>query len=117
MKDQKMRDKQLIEKTIEHLKRIVEVRKTISSSEQLKEDKTVQESLLFNFLQVGENFSHLSNKIIAQNNDIPFCSVIGFRNIIAHGYGTLKLNEVYEYLTKDIDPLINQLIGLLEQAS
>lgn len=100
---------------IEHCVRIEETIPRVSSIEEFSTNKDVQDILCFNILQIGELANHLSPEFIAQYKAIPWRKTIDMRNIIVHGYGTIKMDRVWKTAIQDIKPLhqyCEQLIKL-----
>ena len=62
----------------------------------------------FYILQIGELSSGLSEDFKNNHNEIPWRSIKGMRNIVAHKYGTIDLETVWEVLTEDIPRLDKQ---------
>ena len=51
----------------------------------------------------------MSDDFVTRNNDIEIRSIVDFRNIIAHGYGTINIQQIYTFLYEDLDELQSQL--------
>jgi len=45
--------------------------------------------------------------------DVPWASMIGTRNVIVHGYDQVKLQIVWDIVTKELPSLKEKLISLL----
>ena len=90
---------------IEHCVRIEETLQKVSSLEEFSTNRDVQDILCFNILQIGELANHLSSKFMTDYKTIPWRKTIAMRNIIVHGYGTIKMKRVWETATQDIEPL------------
>ena len=56
-------------------------------------------------LQIGELVGALSDEFKAANNFMPWKSIKGMRNIIAHRYGSISSEMVWETVTEDIPSL------------
>jgi uncharacterized protein with HEPN domain len=69
-------------------------------------DLDYRNSIFMALLQIGENAKTLSNetKKIA-DNVIPWQLINGLRNRIAHGYGDLKFDIVWDTIHNDIPAL------------
>lgn len=75
--------------------------------EALNADLTYQESVLFNLIQIGENVNRLSDEFKEQNNDIPWHQIVGMRNVITHGYGTIEIESIAETIQQDVPALLD----------
>jgi len=68
-----------------------------------------QDAVLRRFEIIGEAASRLSPETHALFPNLPFRSMRGMRNIIAHDYGEVDLDQVWQTATHDIDSLIAEL--------
>jgi len=68
-----------------------------------------QDAVLRRFEIVGEAASRVSPEIQAIFPKLPFRSMRGMRNIIAHDYGEVDLDQVWKTATTDIPVLISYL--------
>lgn len=75
----------------------------------LSADLTLQESILFNLIQIGEQVNRLSDDLKERNNNIPWRQVVGMRNIIAHAYGSVDIENIAETVKYDIPELYNAM--------
>lgn len=65
-------------------------------------------------LQIGELAGTLSNDFISEHTIIPWKQIKGFRNIVAHAYGTVEPSIVWDILSNDIPVLKNFCKSFLE---
>lgn len=56
-------------------------------------------------LQIGELTSRLSSEFTAFHPDIPWRSIKGMRNIVAHAYGNISIPDVWDTMLVDIPTL------------
>lgn len=64
----------------------------------------------------GEAMRQLRVVSPALAEQIPHArDIIGFRNILAHGYATLDQARVYDVLTNDLTPLLDAVHHLLQR--
>jgi len=76
------------------------------SFEIFKTDEDFQQSVAFSVLQIGELCSGLSEEYRrATGNVVQWNAVRGLRNIVAHACGSIKLNILWDTVTKDIPDL------------
>jgi len=68
-----------------------------------------QDAVLRRFEIIGEAASRLSPETQALFPDVPFRSMKGMRNIIAHDYGDVDLDQVWKTATTDLHELIHTL--------
>ena len=68
-----------------------------------------QDATLRRFEIIGEAASRLAPETQTQFPGVPFRSMRGMRNIIAHDYGDVDLDQVWQTATADLQPLISTL--------
>lgn len=69
-------------------------------------------------LQIGELSKSLSDEFIAETSDkIPWSSIKGMRNLVAHEYGSLDEELVWETATDDIPVLLEFCTAEIERMS
>ena len=81
----------------------------------LETNLTYQESILFNLIQIGENVNRLSDELKEQNDIIPWHQIVGMRNVITHGYGTLDIESIAETIQQDVPGLLCACEKLLDK--
>ena len=98
------------------IKHCIRVEETIVGVEenQFSNDKNLQDIICFNIFQIGELTKQLSQEFVSQYNGVPWQKIKGMRDIIGHGYGTIKMNRVWETASKDIKPLHEYCNSLLK---
>ena len=68
-----------------------------------------QDAVLRRFEIIGEAASRLAPETQALFPNLPFRSMKGMRNIIAHDYGDVDIDHVWKTATTDLDELIETL--------
>ncbi|MCM1233250.1 MAG: DUF86 domain-containing protein [Ruminococcus flavefaciens] len=58
-------------------------------------------------LQIGELVGALSNDFTVTHTEIPWKQIKGFRNIVAHAYGTIEPEVVWDIISNDLPALKN----------
>lgn len=58
---------------------------------------------------VGEAASKISDETQQAHPEIPWPSIIGMRNRLVHGYGSIRLDVVWRTVKEDIPALATQL--------
>ena len=64
-------------------------------------------------INVGELVKNLSDGCRQEHCEIPWKAIAGFRDIAAHKYQTLKMEDVYETVTSDFPVLYDQIRQIL----
>lgn len=103
------RDFALVFQINEHYKDLKEDMKSIFSLEDFVKGQSIRRAILFDFLQIGELFNHLSSSFIKAFNNKHSTDLIDIRNRIVHGYGKIKDSIIYGTITKDFDVFIESL--------
>ncbi len=78
------------------------------SFQEFKQDVMMQDAVMRNFEIIGEAVSHLPNEIKALYHDIELAEIVGFRNVLAHGYFTIKLEIVWSAIEEGLPGLERQ---------
>jgi len=68
-----------------------------------------QDAVLRRFEIIGEAASRLAPETQSMFPNLPFRSMRGMRNIIAHDYGDVDIEQVWKTATTDLDELIQTL--------
>ena len=66
-------------------------------------------------INIGELVKSLSDDFRKQHTDIPWKEIAGFRDIAAHKYQTLRMDDVFETVHSEFPPLRQQLQALLDE--
>ncbi|MBI5396603.1 MAG: DUF86 domain-containing protein [Verrucomicrobia bacterium] len=85
--------------------------------EQFMANPEKQDAVLRRFEIIGEAASRLSPETQALFPSLPFRSMRGMRNIIAHDYGDVDLDLVWKTITADLVPLVGTLAKHFASAS
>lgn len=79
------------------------------SRESFMANEEKQDAVLRRFEIIGEAASRLSQETQALFPTLPFRSMRGMRNIIAHDYGDVDLAQVWKTATDDLPGLVEIL--------
>ena len=107
----------MIDKNIQRLKHIVKYCEKISSAIQGfdkageiffdEKNYRYRDLVSFYLLQIGELSNGLTDDFKQAHVDIPWREIRGFRNIVAHKYGTIDRTVLWEIAQNDV-PVLNQ---------
>lgn len=81
--------------------------------ESLKNDDKTYDSILLNFLIIGEAAVKIPDEIKNKYTDIDWRGMIGMRNIIAHGYFKIDPKIIWDSINKDLPILLDSIIKIL----
>lgn len=101
-----VKDKGLLLHIIDHRNRILKKIDGLSK-QNFDSDEGIQEIICFNIFQIGELTKKLSKDFIQTYSKMPWSDIKGMRDVIGHGYGTIKMDDVWKTATEDIEPLKN----------
>ncbi len=68
-------------------------------------------SVAMPILQIGELAKRLSEEYLSENKTIPWRAIMGMRDIFAHHYGSVDINELWNTSHGDISALKSALRG------
>ena len=64
---------------------------------------------------IGEASRTISAELRSQYPEVPWDSISGTRNRLAHGYIDVDMDIIWTIVTKDLPPLIRQLTRILQE--
>ena len=99
-----LKEKCILEYITDHCKRIEE-KAASATRETLNVDKDFEEIICFNLLQIGELAKSLEPDFIARFPGVPWRDIKKMRDRVAHGYGTIDLDIVWNTVSQDVKPL------------
>jgi len=100
------RDKAILEKMLKYCNQIDEAHETYGTSYEIFEKNSVyHNAVCMCLMQIGELANHLSDEFKVKHNQIPWNAIRGMRNIVAHEYGNIDYEIVWETATEEIKVL------------
>jgi len=104
--DKTTRDISLLKKIVRFCEEIEETHENFGNTlNNFNENKDYFKSVAMSLLQIGELANHLSQEFREKYNDIPYSLIVGLRNIVAHGYGSLNQQNVWD-ISHEYTPLL-----------
>ena len=85
-----------------------------TSLENFLNNKERQFAMAMSILRIGELVKNLTMAFRKNNPQVKWKPIAGFRDIIAHRYDIVDMNEVYSTLKKDFPELKLQIEKILE---
>ena len=76
-------------------------------------DELLKRAVGMTVIYIGELVKNLSVDMREKYGDIPWKQISGFRDITAHKYGTLNMNDVYITVINDFPELKTQIESIL----
>ncbi len=77
-------------------------------------DEILKRAMCMTVINIGELVKALSEDFRLEHKQIPWKSIAGFRDIAAHKYQTLHMQDVYHTVTNDFAELKNNIKQILE---
>lgn len=79
------------------------------------QDTKSVEACVFNLSQMGELTNRLDSAFTQQHKEIPWHYLYALRNRIVHDYEGVNLRLVWEIITDDLPPLLENLNAILQE--
>ncbi|WP_456093831.1 HepT-like ribonuclease domain-containing protein [Orrella marina] len=82
------------------------------------EDKRTQQAVIMSLIIVGEASTKIMDgfpEFVAQHNQVPWRSMRGMRNRIAHGYFDINLDVVWDTVQMALPDLIEDIRRLRQE--
>ena len=83
--------------------------------EQFDNDEDVVQIICFNILQIGELAKNFEPAFVTRYDRVPWRQIKGMRDKVAHGYGTIDLDKVWETALHSVKQLLNYCHQVLEE--
>lgn len=83
---------------LESVKKIENFTKGITSSKEFYGDEKTFDSVLMNFIVIGESVARLDKGFKESHPDVSWNKIKSFRNIIAHNYFGIDEEEVWQLI-------------------
>lgn len=83
----------------------------------LQHDSLFHDALLYEFVVLGEAAKHLSTETRASAPEVPWQSVAGLRDLIAHEYFRIEIARILDIVDRDLPPLEEAIARLLSTDS
>ncbi len=101
-----IKEQGLLLSIIKHCEKINEKMNGLTR-EEFDADEDVVQIICFNILQIGELAKNFEPTFIAKYNSVPWRQIKGMRDKVAHGYGTIDMDRVWDTALNDINPLLD----------
>lgn len=108
-----IKEQGLLINIIKHCEKINEKMHNLTR-EQFDNDEDIVQIICFNILQIGELAKNFEPNFIAKYNGVPWRHIKGMRDRVAHGYGTIDMDRVWDTALNDINPLIKYCKQILD---
>lgn len=108
------RDFIILKKIINEIDIASEMMEEITLSRFL-EDEKLKRAVSMTVINIGELIKNVTDDLRNEHKEIPWKAVAGMRDITAHKYQTLRMEDVYNTATTDLPELKQQLITIIDE--
>ena len=81
--------------------------------EQFRQNEMLMRAVCMTVINIGELVKNLTDETRRAYPNIPWKAIAGFRDIAAHKYQTLRMEDVYETVVTDFPSLKEQIEQIL----
>lgn len=86
-----------------------------SSLEAFLADEKLKRATAMTVINIGELVKNISDETRIAYKQVPWKQIAGMRDIAAHKYQTLRMEDVYQTVKVDFPDLKNQLSSILSE--
>ena len=102
------RDQVILRKVLSEIK-IAQRMMSGCSLEAFQQNEMLMRAIAMTVINIGELVKNLSDSCRQAHRQIPWKEIAGFRDIAAHKYQTLRMEDVYETVVTDFPELYRQI--------
>lgn len=110
----KRRDEVILKKVLSEIS-VAETMMDGCSLSEFLTNEMLKRAVCMTVINIGELVKNLSDECRAADRSIPWKSIAGFRDIAAHKYQTLKMDDVYQTVMEDFPALSRSIRSLTEK--
>ncbi len=108
------RDRIILIKILDEIKVALDMTNNIAFDE-FNNNEMLKRATCMTVINIGELVKNLSDSVRNEYKTIPWKSIAGFRDIAAHKYQTLKMNDVYKTVVEDFPILSINIKNILNK--
>ncbi len=79
-------------------------------------DEKLKRAVGMTVINIGELVKNISDELREEHREVPWKAVAGMRDIAAHKYQTLRMEDVYNTVTMDFPELKEMLMSILNES-
>jgi uncharacterized protein with HEPN domain len=102
------RDEQIINKIMQEITIAIGMMRGITESSFLSDEK-LKRAVSMTLINIGELVKNLTAEFTNMHREVPWKEITGFRDIAAHKYQSLRMEDVYLTVTEDLPALRNSI--------
>ncbi len=77
-------------------------------------DEKLKRAVGMTVINIGELVKNITDELRSEHNEIPWKAIAGMRDIAAHKYQTLRMEDVYNTVIMDFPDLHKKLKAIIE---
>ena len=81
--------------------------------EQFRQNEMLKRAVGMTVINIGELVKNVSDELRSEHREVPWKAIAGMRDIAAHKYQTLRMEDVYNTVTMDFPDLKEMLIAIV----
>ena len=108
-----MNNKELLFKSLGHVKVILEYTSNIESYDNFINDPIALDLSLLHFGQIGELCKRFTDDFKKKYGNIDFRAISGLRDIVVHDYSGINYNEIFNTIKTDLPKLYDDYKKIL----
>jgi uncharacterized protein with HEPN domain len=97
----KSRNKSILQKILSEVEALDEMTSDADMQSFLFDDKLMRATCM-TLINIGELVKHLSDEFRLAHNVIPWKDMAGLRDVTAHGYFTLRMEDIWVYASEEL---------------
>lgn len=110
------RDQIILKKIISEINIVFEMLGTADFDDFMSDEK-LKRAVGMTVINIGELVKNITEETRLAHREIPWKAIAGMRDIAAHKYQTLRMEDVYNTVTMDFPSLKEQLKSLIDMES
>ena len=109
----KPRNQQVVEKLIAESELMCVLIGSMTEKDFLVDERT-KRAVCMTLINIGELIKNLDEEFRLKHREIPWKLIAGLRDVTAHKYQTLKMEDIWVTATTDVPHLRQQLVAILQ---
>ncbi|MDR1841763.1 MAG: DUF86 domain-containing protein [Holophagales bacterium] len=77
---------------------------------------TIKKAVCMTLINIGELIKHLSPELTKTNNHIPWKNISGLRDVAAHSYSALRMEDIYTDAIENMPKFRKQIETVLNKS-
>ena len=109
-----IRDRQICDKLLSEVSILKEMMEGVSRDSFLADERTSR-AVCMTLINIGELVKNVTDDLRERHKEIPWRAIAGMRDITAHKYQTLRMDDVYNTCVEDIPTFEAQIKALIQE--